>query len=362
MNHQQIDTHIAKELVERARRFVNADISIVNTEGKIVYSNVAERIGDTDDNKTAINIPLRVDDAIIGAIGVSGRSREVRSLAMLIGSMAELSFREAQRSRQDGSTLARESVICRKLISRQPLLTDEREYLQSMTMSSDFFTGFIAIRLHVRKNGGGKVADALAQLKKTLKEKVPSSLITETGTDTLALLTNLKSQKKALQNAISAWREWEHRFIVRTASGRESSDASPEALFHSWRSAVSTLQLAAEACPKELDYEYRQFMLPIMIRNMDASTEIDDIVSPLNKIIQQDKNGALLKTLDGWFRCNNRPLETASFLHIHRNTLEYRLNLIEKYSNMDLTKIGDRFSLYIALERYKASQSAGSSL
>lgn len=378
MTKPQIDVQIAKELVERARRFIKADINIMNTDGVIVYSNIAERIGSTDckaffdcqqtghvetnalrnkpvEEKTEISVALRVNDSVIGSIAISSKPDQVHTLAQLIGSMAELSFKESLKNHDSSFSQARDAIICRRIIASESLTVEENQYLQSSMINSAQFTGAVAITISLRKNTSHIITDVITQLKKRIKEKIPSSLMTEMGDDTIALLMNTRTQRKVLDAIIARYRESEPDIVIRTATGKESSDSAPANLANAWRTAIATLQLARESFQKELDHSYFNYMLPIMIRNMDTNMAIEDILSPFKKIVLKDKNGALIKTLEGWFRCNNRPQDTAALLHIHRNTLEYRLNLIEKYSEMDLSKVRDRFTLYIALERYKGN-------
>lgn len=61
-------------------------------------------------------------------------------------------------------------------------------------------------------------------------------------------------------------------------------------------------------------------------------------------------NQALLETLEGFFRCNGNLSETARAMHLHRNSLLYRLGRIEELLGRSLEDAELRLSLQIALK------------
>ena len=61
-------------------------------------------------------------------------------------------------------------------------------------------------------------------------------------------------------------------------------------------------------------------------------------------------NQALLETLEGFFRCNGNLSETARSMHLHRNSLLYRLGRIEELLGRSLEDPELRLSLQIALK------------
>jgi PucR family transcriptional regulator, purine catabolism regulatory protein len=72
----------------------------------------------------------------------------------------------------------------------------------------------------------------------------------------------------------------------------------------------------------------------------------------LGKLISHDdnKNAELVQTLDAYFACHGNLSQTATRLHIHRNTLTYRLEQIANITQLDLEDPDARFSLQLALK------------
>jgi purine catabolism regulator len=72
----------------------------------------------------------------------------------------------------------------------------------------------------------------------------------------------------------------------------------------------------------------------------------------LGRLIAHDEehNSELVDTLEGFFICHGNLSQTATRLHIHRNTLTYRLERIANVTQLDLDDPDARFSLQLALK------------
>jgi purine catabolism regulator len=58
----------------------------------------------------------------------------------------------------------------------------------------------------------------------------------------------------------------------------------------------------------------------------------------------------LVKTLDAFFRCHGSPTEIAALLHLHRNTVLYRLRRIEEIGGLHLDDPETRLALHLCLK------------
>ena len=72
----------------------------------------------------------------------------------------------------------------------------------------------------------------------------------------------------------------------------------------------------------------------------------------LGRLLSHDanKNSELVETLEAFFTCHGNLSQTAAELHIHRNTLTYRLDQIALITQLDLNDADARFSLQFALK------------
>jgi purine catabolism regulator len=75
----------------------------------------------------------------------------------------------------------------------------------------------------------------------------------------------------------------------------------------------------------------------------------------MGKLVTYDarSDGELLRTLETYFACHGSPTEAAARLHVHRNTLLYRLQRIRTVAGLDLDDPEVRLSLQIALRLHR---------
>ncbi|HEY2702143.1 MAG TPA: helix-turn-helix domain-containing protein [Candidatus Dormibacteraeota bacterium] len=94
---------------------------------------------------------------------------------------------------------------------------------------------------------------------------------------------------------------------------------------------------------------------------MNGQTELreffDDQVQALVEYDQRTGAG-LMATLDAFFRCHGSPTEIAQLLHLHRNTVLYRLRRIEDIAQLSLDDPETRLNLHLCLKVRDVLQAA----
>ncbi len=73
-----------------------------------------------------------------------------------------------------------------------------------------------------------------------------------------------------------------------------------------------------------------------------------------SKLAEYDqRQGAdLIKTLDAYFNHLGNLRASSEALHVHRNTLLYRLDRVEELTGLDLKDVNQRLNLYVALQAH----------
>jgi hypothetical protein len=75
------------------------------------------------------------------------------------------------------------------------------------------------------------------------------------------------------------------------------------------------------------------------------------VVDVLGDLVRDRQTGAdLLGTLTEWFRCNGSPQRTARELHVHPNTVTYRIRRVEEIAGLRLDHYRDRLMAQLACE------------
>ena len=112
-----IPTDIALKIVKDMKDIINQDLNFINTDGYIIASTDRKRIGqiheaslkcistnsdvvinsDTEyaGSKKGINIPVHLNNEIVGVIGITGDRKDVERFGKIIKSMTEILVKEA---------------------------------------------------------------------------------------------------------------------------------------------------------------------------------------------------------------------------------------------------------------------------
>ena len=92
----------------------------------------------------------------------------------------------------------------------------------------------------------------------------------------------------------------------------------------------------------------RENALDFLLQGRLSSHEYSQMfLQPLLK--NKAKYKALLETITAYFACHGNLLKAAEMLSIHRNTMKYRLEQVEKILDISLGKENDRLKLELAL-------------
>jgi purine catabolism regulator len=83
--------------------------------------------------------------------------------------------------------------------------------------------------------------------------------------------------------------------------------------------------------------------------NVEAARFFRKTIRPLIEH-DENRNAEMVETLEAFFACHGNLSQTAARLHIHRNTLTYRLERISAITRLDLDDPDARFSLQLALK------------
>jgi len=81
----------------------------------------------------------------------------------------------------------------------------------------------------------------------------------------------------------------------------------------------------------------------------------------VRSLLEYDRRtgAGLMQTLEAFFRCHGSPTEMASLLHLHRNTVLYRLRRIEEIGRLRLDNPEVRLNLHLCLRVREVLQASG---
>ena len=156
------------------------------------------------------------------------------------------------------------------------------------------------------------------------------------------------------------------RVHVRMSQGKGGSSAFPlyscgigrivkslAVIPQSFREAQQALEIGRRLFGEGKLHSFARLGIYRLLFYLNGQDELEDFyqetLGPL--LIHDARNdGTLVETLEGFFRCNANLSETARAMHLHRNSLLYRLDRIEAILGHSLEDPELRLSLQIALK------------
>ena len=128
---------------------------------------------------------------------------------------------------------------------------------------------------------------------------------------------------------------------------------SLQAIPQSFRQAQQALEIGRRLFGEGKIHSFARLGIYRLLFHLYGHEELSDFYQEtLGPLLDSDtrSNSALIETLEGFFRCNGNLSETARIMHLHRNSLLYRLGRIEELLGRSLEDSELRLALQIALK------------
>lgn len=125
-------------------------------------------------------------------------------------------------------------------------------------------------------------------------------------------------------------------------------------LSKSYQTAKATMDAATKFSSQTVGnaniFFYQDYILPVLLSGLKQEPwRLEQIRLPVIQLTQNDPKGSLLKTLQVFFEQNCDLTQTCENLHIHRNTLRYRLDRITQETGLNVNSINDLIRLYLGV-------------
>ena len=376
-----LNSALAQDIVTRTMKIIPYNVNVMDAHGSIVASGNAARIGELHTGamlalakqlpveidaasarnmhgaQPGINLPLSVNGQLCGAIGLSGAPDDVRQFGELVRLTAEMILEQAQLT----DALQRDSryreTFVLQLIASDP---GARSGLESWArrLGVDFRRPHVVMLLELDDRAAGTV-EALSEIQRLqlrLLGRQPSALTAAASSHELVILDFHDS---VASTDVPAWaqRKLEALATLLDEEGAQAHGltvgialAGLDNVAISYQSARTAARIGRARDGGRRRYSYYDQALPVLLSGLDAGWQAEQLRQPMLRLQAQDKNKELLqRTLETWFRHDSHLAATAEALHIHRNTLDYRLRRIGEITGLDLSRLEDRFLLYVSL-------------
>lgn len=364
-----LSTALAQDIVTRTMRIIPYNVNVMDANGSIIASGNPARLGELHAGamlalakrltieidaasarnlhgaQPGINLPLTVHGQLCGAVGLSGAPDEVRQFGELVRLTAEMILEQAQLAGElQRDSHYREAFVL-NLINADRVGADQANLHAWAHRLGVSFEQPHAVYLLELDDGTNKPAPAdLQGLQLRLQARLPSALTAAAGPQELVLLDFQHKPHGALAALLRELCPQAHTLAMGIAlQGIGSVDTS----YQSAKTAARIGRSRDSNRSGQRLYSYYDHALPVLLSGLNAGWQGDQLRAPIEKL---GKNRAMLqRTLEAWFAHDGHPAATAEALHIHRNTLDYRLRRIGEITGLDLARLEDRFMLYISV-------------
>lgn len=396
----------AQEIASSTAAIIGHNIIITDVDGKIIGASQSERIGQLHEASLevartgaasettreqarqfrgtlpGVTFPIQnLNGRTVGTMALTGSPDEVRPFGLIVKKQIEILLRERELYVYSSS---RESIL-------QDLIHDLETFVpgvgnETMLQSRAIELGYdpslfyipivvdlyqfgryaLEVRRECRDGDSGQVEMRILNIKKAVLAEMrgifshPRTVSSVSGNNRFVTLHAVKDadhaapqhEKAALAQVVELSQNLLDRledYGLKAAIGIGSPAHSVAALSLSCQEARKALMLGKKFKQRPDVYCIADFRMEDVISTIDAPVRIRFIKGLTGNLRGKSDWPELEKTIRAWCESGFSLVETARRLHIHRNTLIYRLEKIRRLTGEDIHSFRTCFNLYFAL-------------
>lgn len=380
-----ISLALAQDIVRRTMPIIPFSVNVIDAQGTILASGDLERIGQRHPGaqlvlaraaaveldaaaasrlpgaRAGINLPLCVRDAICGVVGLTGEPERVRQFGELVRVMAEMMLEQAQLVDElQQEKHYREQFLTQLL--RHGGAQEAGMQAWAARLAVDLRTPRAVFVLEAQPSQAAgappeQVLGQLQQLQAALAQQWPQQLSAVLSPGELVLYEPFAgaTAEQARLRLQQLWQVVQQHLQVPATLAMGVALPGLDGAVASYASARQTARIGRARAGLDdsaaVTFSYLELSLPVLLSGLHDGWQAGQLRQVLARLTAHDrKSGVLMRTLATWFRHHSQPGATARALHIHRNTLDYRLQKIAELTGLNLDHTDDRLLLYAALQ------------
>lgn len=344
----KLTTKMANTLVEHLVRDISYNINIMNEVGIIIASSDKSRIGEhhagaidaiqhdytntitpndpAGSARLGVNMPIHHQHDIIGVVGISGAPEEVSPFARLVVTTTELLVEQLSASLDSQLIQQRRQAFISDWLHNNNLSAEQREDARHLQIDLSRPYAVVVV----------EISDTQGNLSEDIKQLANYWLIS-TSNAFVILTTNPASLIDVIQS----------RHLI-YGSGELLTDVS--ASYLQAKRAFKIHQLLPTLSTGEFQ------KLQDVDALLNANISVPSVEHSLSRLPDTHSGQILLATLYAFYHFNGDLSDTSQHLHIHRNTLNYRLDKLTEVLGKNPRHVKDSAILYPILLQLTVSQ------
>lgn len=376
-----LDASLAQSIVDRAMQILHTNVNVMDERGLIIASGEPARIGTRHegallvlaqgraveidaavasrlhDTRPGINLPLRAEGRVVGVVGLSGAPEAIRQHAELVRMAAETMLEQARLMQVLARDERLREELVLQLIGAAPARPASDDWIREWARRLQVDLAVPRVVLLVDIDAPALAADAMLaeqqRLQRLLAALEPGLLSAPVSLRELAVLLPVLPGEGEASRLRARVEDLRARIATQGAVPRLALGgvfAGTEGLVRSWQSARATLRAGRRRQPEGAVHCYADLTLAVLLAGLAEGWRADELQRPLQRLAAHDRDGQLRRTLVAWFAHDMKTAPSAAALHVHRNTLDYRLRRIGELTGLDLARLDDCLLLFIGLE------------
>ena len=351
----KIDRELAEQIVNTIKDVCDHDINFIAPSGIILASTDSSRVGTfheigqqaaasgsvlevTEDNnfsgtKQGINLPLYHNEHLLAVIGITGIPDKVRSYAYLAERITNLLIREQELNQY--SRADKKHFVIQSLIRNE---TDNQEYLTSCLHEFKIDLNTKKRIVLIRTNKQNPITNRSILEQKIQQMFAQAHVCLHTFNypgDFIALIEETDFEK---QNYIFKLFAKEHFDILDIAVGKPTSLFQLHTSYQSAETALHSLIISSEHY-----VIFDDLTLELILSTITPENQKEFLAKTIAPLNEQE-----LHLLEVYFSEEMSLAATSERLFLHKNTLQYKLNAIQKKCSLNPRKFQDAVLLYLA--------------
>ncbi|KMK75362.1 CdaR family transcriptional regulator [Alkalihalobacillus pseudalcaliphilus] len=360
---------LAKKVIDEVRLTLNESLIVMDEEGVIIAATEQERIGSIHQGaktvlknreklyineqnikmlkgvKLGINLPIQFEGKIIGVLGVTGHPQKIEAYADLVRKMTELMIKETY-------------YIEQKEWQKRGIEAFFHEWIHAENMEDSFIqrrqllgiaigTAYTCISIKALDSNEKSVYSFMNEWFTHAFPKRQNDVFIRTLDGDFLLLRTVKKDEQELERIQSELLRWRASFLKVHQSGSFHIGIGHTLVDHQIKWAYNEANKACKAAnqSKPLVF-YNELLLDMLLSEIDVATQGEFMARILRSLSEE---ADLLRTIRAYLYHNQSIVETAKALHIHKNTLHYRLNQISLLTDIDVKSSFGITVFYLAL-------------
>jgi carbohydrate diacid regulator len=372
MRHDFLDEATARQIVQRTMSIIKHSVNVMDSTGTIIASGDASRVYQRHEGavlaltenrvveidiatahklkgvKPGINLPIFLHSKVVGVVGVSGKPEEVREYAKLVKMAAELILEQVAVITENQWGKRYREELANQLISGNY----DHAAVESMSayLNLDLAQPRVVLILELDRADPERLKALLAYF----ADNEHDHLVTLTDFSELVLLKpitlrtgewDLRLERKQIQMLLDRLQSFP---IVRAVVGGYFPGV--HRIHESYLSARATQEMAVKMKAKSRYLFYSEQSLPVLLNSLSEGWQARELAKCWQQLVASDRKGVLQTTLREYFAQNCDLAQTANRLHIHVNTLRYRLQKIELITHFKINELKSILWLYIGMQ------------